>query len=208
MGLIEAKEQDFKNIVEEISKVKELVTVPKVIFYDGYIPNQTSETIACIDTTKHIIHVSRRHLMTMNDIDIRNTVIHELSHYDVKGHGTDFDRVNLGTRAGTFKPPIGHGIVHIDGGGKRNKNNLIKIKWTPEQIEKFKNYYKIAKGRLQRGLKPPFGDEPKGYSEWLKDTWSERKKISRPKNSKFSLIRRCRFCGKDYGGTKCPYCGR
>ena len=135
MGLIEAKEQDFRNIVEEISKLKELEIIPRVIFYDGNIPNQTSKTKACIDTTNHIIHVSRRHLMIMNDRDIKNTVIHELSHYDVKGHGTYFDRINIGTRAGTFKPPTGHGIVHIDGNNRLNKVCVWSTPFPPIGVE-------------------------------------------------------------------------
>jgi hypothetical protein len=184
----------------------DLKPMPKVIFYDGYIPNQPSNVKACIDTINHIIYVSRKHLMTMNARDIRNIVIHELSNYNVKGHGYDFERVNIDTRAGTWKPQTGHGIINIDGGSRRKKDDLIKLKWTSEQFEKYTNYYRIAKRRLQRGIKPPHGDEPEGYSEWLKETWEYRKNI-RPKNEKNPLVRVCRSCDKKYGGTKCPYCG-
>jgi len=208
MGIIEAKEQDFRNIVEEISKDLDLEHIPEVIFYDGYIPNQSSNVQACIDTYKHIIHVSKRHLMTMDARDIRNTVIHELSHYKVKNHSSEFIKEYTEIHTGTWKPLTGHGILHIDGGRRSNKNNLIKIKWTPIQIEEFKKFHKIVIGRMQRGLKNPFDGKPEGFSEWLKETWSERRKITRTNNSRFSLIKVCSNCGRKYGGTKCPYCGK
>ena len=76
--------------------------------------------------------------------------------------------------------------------------------------EECKKFYNIAKKRMAKGYSEEaiFAGKPSGFSEWLKDTWPDRKKTSSSSNNnRFSMVRVCRFCGKKYGGTKCPYCG-
>ena len=123
MDFIKAKEQDFINTVEEISKLMNLEHIPEVIFYDGYIPDKSQYVIACIDTYNHIIHVSRSHLRTMTTKDIRDTVIHELNHYIHKGHDSDFTKGNIETRIGTWKPPPG--VRVINGGAPIKKETTV-----------------------------------------------------------------------------------
>jgi hypothetical protein len=70
---------------------------------------------------------------------------------------------------------------------------------------KCREFYQIAKSRLQKGYseEAAFVDKPEGFSEWLKDTYSNRT----VKRSSSTLSTTCLNCGKVYGGTKCPYCG-
>ncbi|NHJ87733.1 MAG: hypothetical protein FK734_19890 [Asgard group archaeon] len=202
MGMMEAKEQDFRNVVEEISKDLGLETTPKVEFYDGYIPNKSSNVIACIDTTNHVIYVSRRHLMTMNANDIRRVVRHELSHYKVKPHGAEFDKEYVENSIGSFNP-IRSGVVNINGGKRatEEENKVDKIG--------FEEFHDIAKKRLAVGwsAEATYRDAPKGYTEWAKQNFNEKGGIKLPswKDSKIN----CKNCGtvifRYY--EKCPHCG-
>lgn len=206
MGIIEAKEQDFRNIVEEISKDMDLETIPEVIFYDRYIPNKSFDVQAGIDINNHIIHVSKRHLITMNDKDIRNTVIHELSHYKVNNHGSDFNREFIETKIGSFKPSSG--VVHIDG-SKSCKNDISnENKLTPEQISKCERYYEISQKRFGRGETDDsaFADKPEGYSDWLKKRYKKTGGIKFPPWKDVPKIE-CKICGNKYFNyyDKCPH---
>ena len=165
--MISAKEQILRNYLKKIAIGKDLDVIPSVKFYDGYIPFKDSNVQACIDTTNHIIHVSRHHLRTMDRNDIRRVVIHELSHYKVKSHNTDFDRDMVNTSQGTWTPDSTSGIVMTSSKSKKKKK---EIELTPEQIRKSKEFHITVQQRLSRGEPESsvYTDKPSYYSIWVK----------------------------------------
>ena len=68
-------------------------------------------------------------------------------------------------------------------------------------------FYEIAKKRMQKDYSESaiFDGKPEGFSDWLKDTWPERRK----QKSKIVIepLYTCWKCNKKYGGSKCPVCG-
>ena len=204
--MISAKEQLFRNYVKEIATGKELDVIPNVKFYDGYIPFKDSNVQACIDTTNHIIHVSRHHLMTMDRNDIRQVVIHELSHYKEKSHNTDFDRDMVNTSQGTWTPDSTSGLVMTT---SKSKEKTKEIELTQKQIRECEKFHEIAQQRLLSGVpeKTAYADKPKYYTIWAKKHFKKTGGIKLGDDSKYPKLT-CYNCGKEFpeNWRHCPKC--
>jgi len=74
--------------------------------------------------------------------------------------------------------------------------------------EECREFYKIAKSRMQKGYSEEaiFAGKPEGFSQWLKDTWPDRK-IKKNNILKNKPKYQCWHCNKEYNGNKCPFCG-
>jgi hypothetical protein len=85
----------------------------------------------------------------------------------------------------------------------------IKNKWTSEEESAFIEFYNKAYLRLARGesADSAFDGKPLGFSEWLRETYPQRQEARQKQYDKKSQNVTCWHCGKEYNGSKCPFCG-
>jgi len=131
--ILKAKESKFEEFVELASKTYDLNYKPKVVFLDGYIPENPS-WLACIDIASWTIYVSRKHLKEMPDEQIKETAFHEVTHLFNASHDMDFRNKLDDVTTGTWKPPPG--VIAIDGNIRRDepRDTKKKTKQKPDKI--------------------------------------------------------------------------
>jgi len=83
--------------------------------------------------------------------------------------------------------------------------------YTFEQLKEFERFYYTALKRMQKDYseKAIFDGKPEGFSEWLKITWTERKKKRKVDGPKIEATVICWNCEKEYpeNENRCPFCG-
>ena len=115
------KEDKFLEYVEIASKTYGLKYKPRVVFLDGFIP-ENPDWEACIQVASRTIFVSRVHLLKMDEVRIKETAMHEVTHILNESHDTDFQNKLSDIKTETWKPPSGFGLAVIDGNRKSEES--------------------------------------------------------------------------------------
>ncbi len=185
---------------KKLKKKKELVTQtvfqvwqqfdmpnpPPYVNFEGCKEEKTWNQLAHYHPDQHIICISERQLNIQNLDELKNTVIHELTHaFGVLSHGTEFRRKKAGISSKIWRPPSGVSYVTGDAINLASK----KIRENPEELAKVNEDSDMVKflDDRSKGTKNAGGDLTEGkhciYNDGVK-------KCHKPSEDK------CGYCGK------------
>lgn len=122
--LLNQKKQEFVEAVKQAAGVLGF-PAPKVNFWEIDCPESTEDCLAHYHPDTNGICVSKKSLLTMNLVDVRETAIHEVTHMLESGHGSDFQKFERNIRVAAWKP---QGGIHVNGSNKKVKLKKKKAK--------------------------------------------------------------------------------
>jgi hypothetical protein len=120
---LERKKEKVLEIVVRACEA-ENIPLPKINFQG--CPEETDRQLAHYHPDEHKVCISETQLYKLSMGDIEKTTIHEIAHFFVHDHGSEFQRKNTSMRAKVWRP--GGGVMYVDGTDSIKKTKKPKQK--------------------------------------------------------------------------------